>query len=97
MLNQIILAVFTSEVVINFVKWLIERHDKKKDTPERIMLRALGSDRLEVLLKDWLHSDIRTAAEWEIIENLYQGYIGLGGNGRIHKLYDEAKQVPTTE
>lgn len=97
MLNQIILAVFTSEVIINFIKWLIERYDKKKVTPERLMLRALGSDRLGVLLRDWLHSDVRTAADWKNIEDLYNGYVALGGNGEIKKLYYEAKELPTTE
>ena len=33
----------------------------------------------------------------EIIDNNYQSYRELGGNGKIHKLYDEAREIPTTE
>lgn len=96
-IGNIILALVTSQAVIELVKWLVERHDKKKQTPERMMLKALGADRLGVLLRDWMHSDIRTADDWKIIEDLYAGYRALDGNGAIKKLYDEAKDIPTTE
>lgn len=94
---QIIVAVLTSQAVIEFIKYLVERHDRKKDSPERKMLRALGADRLEAKLKAWKHADIRTADEWANIEHLYEGYRELGGNGSIRKLFDECKQIETTE
>lgn len=94
---NIIVALVTSQALIELVKYLIERHDKQKETPERLMLKALGADRLGVLLRDWMHSDIRTAGEWKIIEDLYTGYRALGGNSEIKKLYEEAKEIPTTE
>lgn len=96
-IGNIIVALVTSQAVIELVKYLIERHDKRKQTPERLMLKALGADRLGVLLRDWMHSDIRTASEWKIIEDLYTGYRALGGNSEIKKLYEEAKEIPTTE
>lgn len=99
--SQIIVAIFTSQAVIasaiELIKYLIDRHDKKKVSPERLMLKALGADRLGVLLRDWMHSDIRTAGDWKIIEDLYAGYRALEGNGEIKKLYEEAKEIPTTE
>lgn len=61
------------------------------------MLRAIGSDRLGTLLRAWKHAEVREAAQWEIIEQLYKGYSGLGGNGEIRKLYEECKNIPTTE
>lgn len=97
MWTQIILGVIGAEALFKFIEFLIERYDKKHESPERLMLRALGSDRLGVLLRDWKHSDERDAAEWEIIENLYKGYRLLGGNGEIKKLYEECKSIPTTE
>lgn len=97
MFTQIVIAVLGADALFRFIQWLIERHDNKKESPERLMLRALGSDRLGALLHNWLHSDVRTADEWEIIENLYKGYQLLGGNGSIKKLYDECKEIPTTE
>ena len=89
--------VLGSNALYEFIKWLVERKDKKKDSPERIMLRALGEEKLGKKLRNWLHSDVRTADDWRIIENLYEGYRALGGNGEIKKLYEEAKQIPTTE
>lgn len=97
MIYQIIIAVLGADALFRFIEWLIERNDKKKDSPERLMLRALGSDRLEDKLKKWKHSDERTADEWANIELLYQGYIALGGNGSIRKMYDECKDIETTE
>jgi hypothetical protein len=95
--QSIILGMLASNGLFAFITFLISRHDQKKETPERIMLKALGADRLGVLLRDWMHSDIRLASEWKTIEDLYDGYIKLGGNSEIKKLYQEAKDIPTTE
>lgn len=95
--TTIVVAVLGSSAFIEFVKYLIERHDRKKDTPERVALRALCEDRLGILLREWLHADIRLADDWRIIENLYDGYEGLEGNGEIKKLFEEAKELKTTE
>lgn len=94
---ELIVVVLGSNALFEFIKWIAERRDARKETPERIMLRALGEEKLGTLLRDWLHSDVRLADDWRIIENLYHGYIALGGNGEIKKLYAEAKDIPTTE
>lgn len=95
---QIIIALLTGNVAIfGFIQFLIDRHDKTKETPERIMLRALGSDKLEEKLRKWKHADVRTADEWANIEHLYEGYTALGGNGSIRKLFEECKDIETTE
>ena len=93
----IVVAILGSNALWEFIKWVVERADKKKESPERIMLRALGEEKLGETLRRWLHSDERLADDWRIIENLYQGYRALGGNGEIKKLYEEAKEIPTTE
>ena len=95
--QTILLGMLASNGLFAFITFLISRHDQKKETPERIMLKALGADRLGILLREWMHSDIRLASEWKTIEDLYDGYIKLGGNSEIKKLYQEAKDIPTTE
>lgn len=95
--QSIILGMLASNGLFAFITFLISRHDQKKETPERIMLKALGADRLGILLRDWMHSDVRLASDWKTIEDLYNGYIALGGNSEIKKLYQEAKDIPTTE
>lgn len=94
---DIVLAILASNALFAFIQFLIQRHDQRKQSPERMMLKALGEDRLSVLLKDWLHADVRTATEWKTITALYKGYKALGGNDGIDKLYAEAKEIPTTE
>lgn len=97
MFSQIFIAILGAEAVFKFIEYLIDRHDRKKVSPERLMLKALGADRLGVLLREWMHKDERPASEWEIIDNLYAGYKALEGNGEITKLYNEAKEIKTTE
>lgn len=97
MLVQLILGVLGAGNLFLFIQFLIERHDRQKESPERIALRALCEDRLGVLLRQWLHSDVRPADDWRIIENLYKGYTGLKGNGEIAILYREASEIKTTE
>lgn len=93
----IVIAILGSNALWEFVRWIIDRRDNKKQSPERLMLKALGEEKLGKKLRHWLHSDVRTADDWRIIEALYEGYKALGGNGEIKKLYEEAKQIPTTE
>ena len=95
--QSIILGMLASNGLFAFITFLVSRHDQMKETPERIMLKALGADRLGVLLRDWMHNDVRPASEWKTISDLYDGYIALGGNSEIKKLYQEAKDIPTTE
>lgn len=95
MVVTIVVAVLGSNALIEFIKWIVERHDN--NTPERLALRALCEDRLGILLRAWLHADVRLADDWRIIENLYEGYKALEGNGEIKKLYLEASDLKTTE
>lgn len=96
-ITAIVIAILGSNALVEFIKWIVERRDGKKQSPERLMLKALGEEKLGKKLRHWLHSDVRTADDWRIIEALYTGYQALGGNGEIKKLYEEAKQIPTTE
>ena len=97
MTENVLIAVLGGGNLLLFIKFLIERHDAKKQSPERLMLKALGADRLYTLLCDWKHSDDRPASEWETIDDLYVGYKALKGNGEISKLYNECKEIETTD
>ncbi|NLC25591.1 MAG: hypothetical protein GX777_03080 [Fastidiosipila sp.] len=94
---EIIVAIISANAVFGFIQFLIIRYDQKKQSPEKMMLKALGAYRLKIMLRRWKCAEVRTAAEWELLEMLYHGYIALGGNGEIKKLYDECAQVKTTE
>ena len=96
-IGQVLAAVLGGNAIFQFIQYLIDRHDRQKVTPEQRAIRNLLARCLSVDLKDWLHADVRTAADWEIIDNNFQSYRELGGNGKIHKLYDEAREIPTTE
>lgn len=95
--TEIIVAVVCSNALLGFVEFLIQRHDKKKVTPEQKAIRNILARDLLIDMRDWLHADERTAEDWEIIANNFESYQELGGNGKIKKLYDEVKQIPTTE
>lgn len=92
---ELIAIVLGSNLVAEIVREIIKR--MKKESPEQIALRALCEDRLGILLRGWLHDDVRLADDWRIIENLYTGYTALEGNGEIRKLYQEASDLKTTE
>lgn len=92
---DVLAIVLGSNLVLEITREIIKR--VRKDSPEQIALRALCEDRLGVLLRDWLHEDVRLADDWRIIENLYEGYTALEGNGEIRKLYQEASEIKTTE
>lgn len=94
---QLVAIVLGSNALFEFIRWAVERNDKKHDKPEQITLRALAEDRLGIKLREWLHADERLADDWRIIDNLYEGYTALGGNGEIKKLYEEAAELHTTE
>ena len=96
-ITEVVVVVLGSNAIWGFITYLIDRHDKQKDSPVKIALRALCEDRLGVLLRDWLHSDVRLADDWRIIDNLYAGYTGLDGNGEIKILYKEAKECRITD
>lgn len=100
--QTITLGILASNGLFVFIQYLITRHDDKKkeekESPIRIALLALCSERLESLLHKWLKGDLdMTVARWAAIEKLYKAYIALGGNGEIKALYDIAKDVKPTE
>ena len=95
-LQTIIIAILSADALFAFIQFLIQRHDRKKDSPEKRALKNLLARMLMIDMKEWLHSDTRTPEQWEIIHNNYESYSELGGNGKVHKLYDECKELNTT-
>ena len=98
--QTILLGILASNALFTFIQFLITRHDNNKATPEKEALLALCSERLESLLRKWIHSDPqdRTASRWATINYLYKAYKALKGNGDIEALYEVAVELkPTTE
>lgn len=95
MFVNLIIAVFCSNTFLELIKLVARKLGNA--SPERMMLKALGADRLYSMLCDWKHADDRPASEWETIDNLYKGYKALGGNGEISKLYKECAEIETTD
>lgn len=98
--QTILVGVLCSNALFTFIQFLITRHDEKKVTPTKKALLALCSERLESLLRKWIHADTedRTASRWATIDYLYKAYQALDGNGDIEALYNVAHDLkPTTE
>lgn len=98
--QTILLGILASNALFTFIQFLITRHDNAKVTPEREALLALCSERLESLLRKWIHADAqdRTASRWATIKYLYSAYKALKGNGDIEALYNVAEELkPTAE
>ena len=96
-ITKILLGVLASNALFTFIQFLVQRHDANKITPEKRAIRNILARDLNIDLKDWMHSDERSADDWELIYNNFSSYEELGGNGKIKKLYEEAASVPTTE
>lgn len=98
--QAIIVGAITSTALSQLIIFFVQRHDSKKMTPEKEALLALCSERLESLLRKWIHADAenRTASRWATINYLYRAYKALNGNGDIEALYNVAADLkPTTE
>lgn len=94
--QTILLGIFASNGIFSLIIYLIGRHDAKKKTPEKEALLALCSERLESLLRKWIHADVRTASRWASIKYLYKAYKALDGNGEIEALYEVARELKAT-
>lgn len=96
--QTILLGILASNALFTFIQFLITRHDSKKKTPEKEALLALCSERLESLLRKWIHLDAeeRTASRWATIKYLYSAYKALDGNGDIEALYALASDLKAT-
>lgn len=94
---NLVAIVLGSNALFDFIKWLVNTLRETKVTPEQKAIRNILARDLLIDIREWMHSDDRSAEDWEIINNNYESYQELGGNGKIKKLYDEAAQIPTTE
>lgn len=96
--QAIIVGAITSTALSQLIIFFVQRHDSKKMTPEKEALLALCSERLESLLRKWIHADAedRTASRWATINYLYKAYKALNGNGDIEALYNVAADLKAT-
>lgn len=74
-----------------FWQWVMTR--KKKKTPTDTMVLAIGRDRLNVLCKKYLKEGEIPEDEYESFIAMGDAYIGMGGNSKVRKLFDECKEL----
>ena len=100
MTETIIAALITgacSSGLCSLIVFLIQRHDKKKDsrTGESDMLLGLGHDRVVYLGGKYVERGWITQDEYENLHDyLYKPYIKLGGNGTAERIMREVEGLP---
>lgn len=100
MTETIIAALITgacSSGLCSLIIFLIQRHDKKKDsrTAESDMLIGLGHDRIVYLGGKYVERGWITQDEYENLHDyLYKPYTELGGNGTAERIMREVDQLP---
>lgn len=95
-LATIILAIFTSTGLWNFLVYLVSSRSKRK-TVEKEALLALLHDKLYTLAEDYLCRGHITVKELDNLTHLYSAYRKLGGNGTGEELYNRCKLLPVRE
>lgn len=88
--ESIIVAIITSGgvgTIVSFITYLISRHDKKveqakeKNSAMARMLLAIGHDRIVFLTAKYIDRGAITVGERANLEQLYEPYHDMGGNG----------------
>ncbi len=75
--------------------FLIQRKDKKKDSPLSDMVRGLGHDRIVYLGTEYIKRGYITKDEYENLHDyLYLPYKELGGNGTAEKVMQSVTALP---
>lgn len=75
--------------------FLIQRKDKKRDTPLADMVRGLGHDRIVYLGTEYIKRGYITRDEYENLHDyLFLPYKELGGNGTAEKVMQGVAALP---
>ena len=91
----VILAVFGSTGFWTVINRLIDRHEKKKNSPEIQLLLGLAHDRICFLCECYIKRGYTTRDEYENLNDyLFVPYEKCGGNGTAAKFMAEYKKLP---
>lgn len=79
----------------NFIMFLIQRHDKKTNSPESKMILGLGHDIIITKGEAYIKRGWLTRDEYENLHDyLYAPYLEMGGNGTAQKIMKEVDKLP---
>ena len=82
----------------NLVMFLIQRYDKKKNSPESIMILGLGHDVIITKGEMYIKRGWITRDEYENLHDyLFKPYLEMGGNGTAQKVMKEIDKLPFKE
>lgn len=96
MIERLILAVVGSNALFAFVRFLITRHDCKKD-PETRLLLGIAHDRIVFLCTTAIDRGYTTTGEMDNIEQIYGPYSEMGGNGTGKEMFERYSNLPIKE
>ena len=90
-----IIAGLTSGGLSQLIIFLIQRKDKKQNSPLEDMVRGLGHDRIVFLGQSYIKKGFVTKDEFENLHDyLFVPYKELGGNGTAEKIMKEVSNLP---
>lgn len=102
--QTIILAVLGSSVMVELIRWILGRIDKKNDVvhqkdinPIKQACMAIIQDRLEWQMTKYIREGEVTPNQAKAVSTLMNAYEGLGGDSFIHTVYDQFKEVPLSK
>lgn len=79
----------------NLIMFLIQRHDKKKQSPEFKMILGLGHDIIITKGEEYIKRGWLTRDEYENLNDyLFKPYLEMGGNGTAQKIMKEVDKLP---
>lgn len=82
----------------NLIMFLIQRHDKAKNSPESKMILGLGHDVIVTKGERYINRGWITRDEYENLNDyLYKPYLEMGGNGTAQKIMKEVEKLPLRE
>jgi len=100
-MEYIITAIITGGM-FGFIEFLIKRHDEKRNkgfvtkkdfVPIEAGILAILQERLESMMTKYLERGEITTTQFKTLETLLKAYENLGGDGFIHTLYEQVKDL----
>lgn len=99
-ITAVILACVGSSGVASIVVALLNRHwarkDKKEDKMDAVVagVKVLTVDRVRYLGKCYMIDQHISLEDRENLEEMYQAYKALGGNGHLETVMSEVRRLP---
>lgn len=99
--SQVIIAIIGSNALFEFIRFLINRFDRKKavlsdhEQAQNDMIIGLGHDKLLYLTDKFVQRGGITLKERRNLDYIYKPYRAAGGNGDCQIGYEACEKLPT--